>query len=513
MKTLKLTTILFFIASLSFAQTASINYSQKVGGENNDYFVKNRIAHNQLWSVGNTQSNDISLGGEKISIVKAWLYGCNMSGDSILSKQIDGSGNDFALDVIEGGENNVIVVGYTMSNNGDFSTADHYGGADAFLSVIDTLGNFMYTQKYGGTGTDIIHRIIRTSSGNFLLIGQSTSNDGSLPDNGGTDTDGWMYLLDETLDSVWSKKIGLLNEQAFYDGIATEDGGSIVTGSLEPSKGPDQAYFWILKFNSLGEFQWEIMAGGSAYDRPTGLFECNDGNYMAYGFSNSDNVFVHDHIGGADGYVVKFTPAGDTLWTKSLGWSDSGEIISDLFEYNGKYYAVMSSDQSTSIENYGENDIVLVEFDQENQYFVSHFGGEDYDPASEGAEISVAQGNAGEFFFSTSSLSDDYDLSDSLGEADAWIFSIDNITGKESTLFQREISIYPNPASTSIQLVLSKYERFPIGYTIVDNQGKRVQKGLIHQPTETIDIRDLPQGAYHIKTDNPYCKANSFVKN
>ncbi|MEA1873134.1 MAG: T9SS type A sorting domain-containing protein [Bacteroidota bacterium] len=515
MKLLKLTTILILIAiaNLAFAQTVTINYSQKIGGDSNDYFIKNRIAHNQFWSVGYTQSGDITSRGGKISTVQAWLYGCSMNGDSILSKKIIGSNSEQALDVIEGGVNNVIVVGYTMSNDGDFASANHYGGADAFLSVIDTLGNFMYIQKYGGSNTDIIHRIIRTSSGNFLMIGQSKSNDGSLPDNGNTDTDGWIYLLDESLDSVWSKKVGMINEQAFYDAVATESGGFIVTGILEPSTGTDEAYFWILKFNSIGEIQWEITAGGSAFDRPIGLYECNDGNYMAYGFSNSDDGLVHDHIGGADGYVVKFSPVGDTLWTKSLGWSDSGEIISDLFEYDGKYYAVMTSDQSTSIDNYGENDIVLLEFDQDNQYFVNHFGGDNIEPAYEGGGISVEQGIGNEFFFSTSTLSDNYDLSGTLGEVDAWIFSIDFLTGKTENLFQREINVYPNPAKNIIQLELSKYESFPIGYTIIDNQGKLVQKGLIYQPSETIDIQDLPQGAYHIKTGNPYCKANSFVKN
>lgn len=512
MKALKLTTILLFIASLSFAQTATISYSQKVGGNSNDYFYKSCIAHNQLWSVGHTESSELFVGDLKDSPAKAWLYGCHMNGDSILSKVIDGSSNDYARDVIEGGVNNVIVVGNTHSGDGDFASADHYGNSDAFLTVIDTLGNFMYTQKYGGTGQDIIHRIIRTSSGNFLMVGQTTSNDGSLPETGSTDTDGWIYLLNESLDSVYSIKIGFIREQAFYDAIATDAGGYIVTGTLEPTKGSDLALFWVIKFNSLGEYQWEIMAGGSAYDRPSGLFECSDGNYMVYGGANSDDGSIHDHIGGADGFVVKFTPEGDTLWSKSLGWSDTGETISDVFEYNGKYYAAMLSSQSGEIDNYGESDIVLVEFDQENQNYVNHFGGESYDPASESGEICIQHIEGSEFFVSSSTLSETQDLSGSFGSADAWLFKIDVTTDNEIFNMTHSMDVYPNPATNRLHIDLNQYENLPLNYSILDIQGRVVQQGVFTQTTNDINIQALESGVYHLKTDNPYVKPTTFIR-
>ncbi|MDA3910471.1 MAG: T9SS type A sorting domain-containing protein [Bacteroidales bacterium] len=514
MKNLKLTTIFIFVSSIVFSQSAEINFSKQIGGSENDMFLNSSIAHDRLWSVGYSESDDIS-SQQKIGDTKAWIYGCNYDGDSILSKFINGSGTEIIFDVIEGGENNLMVVGQTSSTDGDFVGLTHYGGYDAFLAIVDTLGNIMYITKYGGSNNDNINKIIRTNTNGFLLIGDSESNDGSLPNNGTPDQDAWIYRLSPTLDSIWSIKIGWIHEQSFIDGAITNENEIILVGTTQFPK-DDNPTFWAVKLNSLGELEMEIGVGGSAYDRVTGFNENSDGNYMMYGFSNSDDLYVEDHLGGIDGFVVKFTMTEENwedniLWTKSLGWSDSDEVISDVFEYEGRYYALLSTQQNTAFNNYGETDIVLVEFDENNQTYINHFGGQGNEPFTEGSYVST-QKTDNQILISSSSNSSTDDLSTSHGGADGWIFSLDILTALESNQLKHEISLYPNPTKSTIQLEISKYEQFPIGYTIIDNQGKLVQKGLIYQASETIDIRDLPQGAYYIKTDNPYCNANSFIK-
>jgi len=510
MKMLQLTTILIFLSALAFSQSAVINYSQQIGGSDDDVFNRNGIAHNYLWSVGYTNSNDI-LTKQKFGDTKAWIYGCNYAGDSVLNTIINGSGTDIANDIIEGGGNNIIVVGQTSSTDGDFSSTSPYGSYDAFLAIVDTLGNISYINKYGGSGYDGILRIIHAQNNGYLLIGYSDSNDGTLPDNGNTDKDAWLLRLSSTLDSLWSIKIGAVNQQSFNDGVSTDDNGFIVSGThLLPKDGTP--YLRAMKFNSVGIFDWEVYGGGSSSDIATGIHECNDGNYMLFGGVSSDDGSVHDYLGNSDGYVVKFNSTGDTLWTKCLGWESSYDIVSDIFEYNGKYYALLTTDYTgTEFTSYGIHDIALIEFDQHNQTFINHFGGEGTEPYTEGVNISAQIVN-NQILVSSSSNSTTDDLTSSHGGSDGWIFSIDIVTALESNELHHEISLHPNPAKNSIQLELSKLENFPIGYTILDNQGKLVQKGLIQQASEKINIQNLPNGIYHIKTDNPYCKANSFVK-
>ena len=513
MKTLLLTISIVAMSISLFAQTVNLTFSKKAGGDNNDYFYSNCFAFDKVWSAGMTQSGDLYAPLAKITNQDGFIYGCTTEGDSVYAKIIGGTGTDYARDIIQGGSNNLIVVGITRSSDGDFTGVDSYGSSDGFLMVIDTLGALMYVKKYGGSEADYIHKIIRTSNDGFLLIGESQSNDGSLPNNGSPDTDAWAYRLAPNLDSVWSVKLGYLNYQAFYDAVGTSDGGCIFAGCMEPVKKSDEANFWVVKLNSVGDYSWEIIQGGSAYERPLGIYECNDGNFMAYGFSNSNDGGIHDHIGGADGYVIKFTPEGDTLWTKSLGWSGSDESISDVFEHDGKYYAILSSNQSSEIDNYGETDIVLIEFDQDHQVYINHFGGSGYEPYSEGGELDVLSYGNNKFIVSTSSNSYDYDLPDTLSGGDAWIFGLDFITAIRDNEIRRDLNLYPNPVKTYLNPGLSRFDDFPVEVSIFNNEGKLILKQSVDNPKENIPVGELPAGLYHISTNNSHIKTGSFIKN
>jgi hypothetical protein len=510
MKLFNLITLLIFANSLVISQNTSISFSKKVGGDQYDIFSKNCVAHNYLWSVGYSESDNVVSPFQKVGNMKAWIYACDHNGDSVLNKFISGSGTNYATDIIEGGVNNVIVVGVTNSTDGDFSGLTHYGSRDAFLAVVDTLGNIMHISKYGGSNDESVNRIIRTNNDGFLLIGSSDSNDGLIPGIGTPDTDGWVYRLSSTLEQIWSKKIGFMQEQSFYDGVSTADNGFILVGTAEAGKDAIPN-FWVIKINSVGDTQWELNHGGSDVDIATGIYECSDGNFMAYGLTNSDNGGVHDHIGLTDGHVLKFTPEGDTLWSKSLGWSDSYQIISDIFEYNNKYYAVMSSTYSTEIDHYGQSDIVIVEFDQFTQQFVNNFGGEGIEPYTEDSKISVQELN-GQLLFTSSSNSHTHDLPDTLGMGDGWIFGIDFITAIENNKFQRNIDIYPNPADNYISFSLSAYETLPLKANITDINGKMIKNISIEQDKKTIDISNIKSGIYIIEFENQYIRSKKFIK-
>lgn len=510
MKLLNLIILMICVNSLVISQNASISFSKKVGGDQYDIFSRNAVAHNYLWSVGYSESDNVVAPFQKVGNMKSWVYACDHNGDSVLNKFIYGSGTNFATDIIEGGPNNVIVVGVTSSIDGDFEGLTHYGERDGFLAVVDTLGNIMHVVKYGGSNTEYISRIIRTNNDGFLLIGSTDSNDGLIPDNGTPDTDGWVYRLSSTLEQVWSKKIGFMQEQSFYDGVSTADNGFILVGTSEAGKDAIPN-FWIVKINSVGDTQWELNHGGSDVDIAKGIYECSDGNYMAYGLASSDDFGIHDHIGLTDGYILKFTPEGDTLWSKSLGWSDSYQSICDIFEYNDKYYAVISCTQSLEIDHYGQTDVVIVEFDQFNQYFVNHFGGEGIEPYTEDARLCVQELN-GQLLFSSSTSSSTHDLPDTLGMGDGWIFGLDFLTAIKNDNLKRSINIYPNPAKNYISLSLNAYESFPLKGRITDINGKIIKDVLIKNDNHTINISDIKAGTYIISFDNPYIIDKKFIK-
>jgi photosystem II stability/assembly factor-like uncharacterized protein len=89
------------------------------------------------------------------------------------------------------------------------------------------------------------------------------------------------------------------------------------------------------------------------------------------------------------------------------------------------------------------------------------------------------------------------------------LLKYENASSSIDELPSRSISIFPNPSSDYISLTFP-YERETTPYTITDETGRIILKGILDKSLSTIDISDLPAGMYLLQTsDNG--RAASFV--
>jgi hypothetical protein len=510
MKALFLTLFCLSFGIFTFSQTANISQSKKLGGSGNDIISKSCMAFGQLWTIGFSNSPEMSLMNSKDLSYYAWIYGLTTDGDSLMTRCIGGSGDDIGTCIMQGGPNNLLIGGYTKSTDQHFSDLPDYGNTDAFLAIVDTTGYIMWKNKYGGSENDYLLKVIRTSNDGFILLGESSSSDGNVPDyEFESGADAWAFRLSPTLDSIWSKKFGGPQTQYFVDGIGLDDGNIILAGAFQDAKSGIYD-FMVLKLNSVGEMIWWLGMGGLDNDHPQKLIKTNDENFLIFGSTESEDLY--NYIGGTDGYVAKFNADGDTIWTQTLGWSNSDEIVLDVFEYNNQNYALLTSNQNTEFTNYGDFDLVLVEFGENHMNYIEHFGGENTEPFSEMGDTNIEYIGDGKIMVSTTTNSNNYDLTDSLGNADAWVFTIDILTNIETNSFSQNFEIFPNPANDKIQFQFSEYEKFPIEAKIMDIEGRIIQTIRILSKTTSINISNLKSGQYFVKTDNPYSKPVSFIK-
>ncbi|MCO5260339.1 MAG: T9SS type A sorting domain-containing protein [Crocinitomicaceae bacterium] len=86
--------------------------------------------------------------------------------------------------------------------------------------------------------------------------------------------------------------------------------------------------------------------------------------------------------------------------------------------------------------------------------------------------------------------------------AEIWRFFSQYPTSSETASVEANeinaISIYPNPTSSSVQIVLPKQEKS--SYAILDLNGKALVKGYLNEIYNVIDVSFLPSGCYFIKT-------------
>ena len=75
--------------------------------------------------------------------------------------------------------------------------------------------------------------------------------------------------------------------------IATSDGGFAVLGFTQSTDGDvsgkdsENYDFWVLKFNSEAQLEWNKTYGGSGDDRGSHLIQTSDGGYALIGYSDS----------------------------------------------------------------------------------------------------------------------------------------------------------------------------------------------------------------------------------
>lgn len=173
-----------------------------------------------------------------------------------------------------------------------------------------------FKKRYKGTSptSSDLRDMIQTSDQGFIMVG-SSNVDGS----GGADA--WIIKTDVDGNIVWTKTYGGSNADMINSIRETSDGGYIAAGYTN-SFGQGMSDIFVLRLNNLGEIVWSKVMGGTSYDALYSIEEAPGGDFIAAGSSSS-------FISGSAIYLLRFSPIGDTLWTKVYS-TNGDEYASDL---------------------------------------------------------------------------------------------------------------------------------------------------------------------------------------
>jgi hypothetical protein len=213
------------------------------------------------------------------------------TGNPLWAKSFPGDAGQVVRSVAVGPSGEVALVGNffgTVSFGGGLLTSnggDLYGLGDIFVAKLDGDGNHVFSKSFGGVGTDEIARDVAIDpSGNIAVVGDARGivDFGGGPLDPGASSGIFVAKLDPAGTYLWSRMYG----QPMADEAA-----------------------YAVASNSRGE----IVVGGS-FDGPTIVFPPDD---------------LHTIVSETDGYIVKLDPAGDVIWSDTLGGS-SLQLVLEL---------------------------------------------------------------------------------------------------------------------------------------------------------------------------------------
>lgn len=141
-----------------------------------------------------------------------WILKFDSTGNILWSKSLGGTGYDEINDVCEDGHGGYLIACSTQSIDGMVSGNHSSSGfSDIWIIRIDSSGNVLWEKCYGGTQEETAAGIIHLFNGHFMVIGSANSSDGDvigLHNAASFNADVWILELDSSGNLVWNNCYG-----------------------------------------------------------------------------------------------------------------------------------------------------------------------------------------------------------------------------------------------------------------------------------------------------------------
>ena len=275
------------------------------------------------------------------------------------------------------------TAGTTISGD---KTVLGYGGSDYWLVKLDSSGNIIWQNDFGGNDADYLYAVQETSDKGFILGGSSNSALSGIKteDNIGAPgtNDYWIVKVDSLGNFEWENTIGG-NSQDWLTSIEqTSDGGYIIGGYSASGISGDKTEaanigggwgydYWVVKTDSLGTIEWENTIGGTGDDWLKSLKQTSDDGYILGGFSNSgiSGDKTEPTVGltaASDYWIIKIDSTGEIEWQKTIGGNDWDYINSIDQTSDGNYilggysFSGISGDKSESVIGYDDYWVIKI---------------------------------------------------------------------------------------------------------------------------------------------------------
>jgi hypothetical protein len=295
-------------------------------------------------------------------------------------------------------------------------------------------GTLELVQTFGGSKNDVAKSVIATSDGGFAVLGYTQSMDGDVTGKNNENYDFWVLKFNSEAQLEWNKTYGGSGDDRGRSIIETSDGGYALIGYSDSSDGDvtinyGNRDFWVIKINATGAITWEKSFGYSGVDEGVSILETSDNHFILSGVLDVT-------ASGGDGNTGRYSPrhAGGDYW--SIKINASGGTVWSRF-YGGSF-----TDAPTGVIENINGDLITVGGSDSNDVDISNNKGT-YDfwvvksssngnilweKSYGGSEIDEARDvistDNGNHIIVGDTRSEEQDVSENNGAADLWVLKV-----------------------------------------------------------------------------------------
>jgi len=172
-------------------------------------------------------------------------------------------------------DNGYIIAGFTYVNY--YDSTRH---KDVFVVKTDSLGNEQWRRYFGGAMDDLGSFVKQDNQGNYFIAATTSSYSSSA------ESDMYLIKLDSIGDSLWTQAYGGNLEENTTGLWPTNDGGCILVGQSNSfSNGDFNGY--IVKTDENGDTLWTKNYGGTGIEAINSVQQTADNGYVMAGYTSS----------------------------------------------------------------------------------------------------------------------------------------------------------------------------------------------------------------------------------
>jgi uncharacterized repeat protein (TIGR01451 family) len=336
MKNFLLIFVLLFSASAVFSQAPGIRWQQTMGGDKDEFVdFSFKTIDNCIIVIGEASF------GEPETDVTVEKFA--LDGTSLWKKTLGGSDLDEPISYVHNPDGSFLIVAMSQSIDGDIT--NNHGNLDIWVCKLDNSGNLLWQNSFGGSEGENPGEIARTPDGNYVIVGNTGSNDGDISGNNGGE-DLWVIKISDSNGAlIWQRALGGSRaEEDFEQQVVVANDGSIyaITGTfsndgyVSGNHGTgDNGDIWLVKLNSTGTVLWTKCLGGIGDDYNADIKIGPSGDIFITGivYNSFELPSFHGNVPDmGDIYLARVSPNGDLLFHKCFGSSfdDYTEFRSEI---------------------------------------------------------------------------------------------------------------------------------------------------------------------------------------
>ncbi|MCC5914287.1 MAG: hypothetical protein JJU46_07925 [Balneolaceae bacterium] len=279
-------------------------FAQTYGGSDEDYGHAVIEAPGGGYLItGASRSTDQNFSGRNNSSMDIFLMRTDVNGIPSFIQAFGGTSNDEGMDLAITQNNTAMITGRFSSSDGDFS-GGFIGDNSAFVIEIELNGAPRGLTTYGGTGSDVANSIAAASDGGVVIAGRTNSTDGHFENRDNSSNDMFLMKLNAGRDIEWLQTFGGSRFDSASSVIQLQSEDYLIAGESQSNDGdfdgqnlgghdavtvlvsPDGSPIRISHF------------GGSRSDMAFSVTELLDGNLGISGWTQSTDGDFEARSGG-----------------------------------------------------------------------------------------------------------------------------------------------------------------------------------------------------------------------